>query len=145
MTSNMTPAKRITDLIHSHMPSSTSSGFYIEDIRLPEVVCVLPFKEKFLRPGNTISGPTLMMLADVAMYGLVLSLDAEQIMAVTQDLHMHFLARPEAVTLEAIATLVKRGRRTIVMRVDLYTRHPDGSRKLVAFATGSYAVISTSP
>jgi uncharacterized protein (TIGR00369 family) len=135
-------AAHVSQIIMASMPSSTRFGFRIDHIAPPEVICTLPFQEKQTRPGNTISGPTLMTLADLAMYALVLGLDQSQVMAVTQDLHMHFLARPAPQDLQAVGTVVKHGRRSVVMRVDLYSVAPEGSKKLVAFATGTYALMA---
>lgn len=135
-------AEIITQIIGTVSPEFTKSGIRIDRIDLPETVCVLPFHSKQIRPGNTISGPTMMFLADFSMYTLVLALDNTQVMSVTQDLHMHFLARPAAQDLQAVGTVVKKGRRTVVMRVDIFSISPEGEKKLVAFATGTYALMA---
>lgn len=135
-------AEIVAQIIATVSPEFTKSGIRIERIELPETVCVLPFHAKQTRPGNTISGPTMMFLADFAMYTLVLALDNTQVMSVTQDLHMHFLARPAAQDLQAIGTVVKKGRRSVVMRVDIFSISTEGEKKLVAFATGTYALMA---
>jgi uncharacterized protein (TIGR00369 family) len=137
-----TQAEIVAQIIGKISPEFTKSGIRIERLELPETVCVLPFHAKQIRPGNTISGPTMMFLADFAMYTLVLALDNTQLMSVTQDLHMHFLARPVAQDLEAVGTVVKKGRRTVVMRVDIFSVSPENEKKLVAFATGTYALMA---
>jgi acyl-coenzyme A thioesterase PaaI-like protein len=73
-----------------------------------------------LRPGATISGPTLMSLADTAVYALVLSAVADAAQAVTSSLTMHFLERPPAVALTAEAKLLRRGRRQLVATVEVF-------------------------
>ncbi len=137
-----TQAEIVAQLIANVSPEFMKSGIRIERLELPETVCVLPFHSKQVRPGNTISGPTMMFLADFTMYTLVLAVDNTQVMSVTQDLHMHFLARPAAQDLQAVGTLVKKGRRTVVMRVDIFSVSPEGDKKLVAFATGTYALMA---
>ena len=137
-----TLAEIVAQIIGTVSPAFTQSGIRIERLDLPETVCVLPFHSKHIRPGNTISGPTMMFLADFVMYTLVLALDNTQVMSVTQDLHMHFLARPAAQDLQAVGTVVKKGRRTVVMRVDIFSMNPEGEKKLVAFATGTYALMA---
>lgn len=132
----MDKATYITQLIQNSVPLSDANGFHIKSIDLPHVTCVLPFKENQVRMGNTISGPVLMTLADASMYALILAVDDNQGMAVTQDFQIHFLARPQPKDLTAIATLIKNGRKTVVMRVEIYS-----DEKLVAHATGSYAKI----
>jgi uncharacterized protein (TIGR00369 family) len=89
-----------------------------------------------VRPGGTLSGPTLMGLADTTMYFLVLSQIGRD--AVTQDLNIHFLRRPAQVDLIAEARLLKLGRRSIVGDVLLYS---DGERRPVAHATSTYAIL----
>jgi uncharacterized protein (TIGR00369 family) len=135
-------AEIVAQIIGKVSPEFTKSGIRIERLELPETVCVLPFHATQIRPGNTISGPTMMFLADFTMYTLVLALDNRQVMSVTQDLHMHFLARPAAQDLQAVGTVVKKGRRTVVMRVDIFSISPEGEQKLVAFATGTYALMA---
>lgn len=138
MPAETTLATRINHIIQQGvaMTGGRSGGFEVLSVNLPQVTCILPYHAKHIRPGNTISGPTLMTLADAAMYAVVLALDERQIMAVTHDFQIHFLARPEPKDLTAVATLLKAGKRSVVMRVDLYS-----GEKLVAHCTGSYALM----
>lgn len=129
-------AQKITHLIQSSVPFSDGNGFYVEHITSDSVHCILPFKPSHIRMGNTISGPTMMTLADASMYAMILSMDEHQGMAVTQDFQIHFLARPAPQDLKAIVTLLKNGKKTVVMRVDILS-----DNQLVAHATGSYAKI----
>ncbi|MEM1416206.1 MAG: PaaI family thioesterase [Myxococcota bacterium] len=92
---------------------------------------------RFLRPGGTLSGPTLMTLADTAMYFLVLSLVGKEALAVTTDLTMHFLRRPPATPLRATATMLKLGQRLAVGDVHL---HSEGVSGPVAHAVVTYAL-----
>lgn len=130
-------AAQVTQLIRQGLPVAHDSGFFVQHVALPQVTCCLPYQADQIRPGNTLSGPTLMTLADATMYALILALDPSQVMAVTHDLHIHFLARPAPQDLTATATLLKAGKRSVVMRVDIFS-----GDKLVAHATGSYAKVS---
>ena len=57
------------------------------------------YDEGMLRPGGTISGPTLMALSDVAMYVVLLSAIGPVGLAVTTNLNISFLSKaPEATT-----------------------------------------------
>ena len=58
----------------------------------------LPYRELLLRPGGTICGPAMMALADITLYGVVLSLIGRVELAVTTDLNIHFLAKPRPAT-----------------------------------------------
>jgi acyl-coenzyme A thioesterase PaaI-like protein len=51
------------------------------------------FRESMLRPGGTISGPTLMALADFAMYVVLLSAIGPVGLAVTTNLSINFLRK----------------------------------------------------
>jgi acyl-coenzyme A thioesterase PaaI-like protein len=51
----------------------------------------LVFDDTRLRPGGTVSGPTMMAPADTVMYALVLSAVGKVPLAVTTDLSINFL------------------------------------------------------
>ena len=92
-----------------------------------------------LRPGGLVSGPTLMGLADMAAYALVLAHVGEVAMAVTNALSFHFLrgCRPGRVT--ADASLLRLGRRTVTSDVRIWS---DDADRLVAHATVAYTLPS---
>ena len=87
--------------------------------------------EANLRPGGTISGPTLMALADSAAYVLVLGLLGRAALAVTSSLHIDFLRRPVPGELVAEATLLKLGRSLITMNVLIFNALPGDTPSLV--------------
>lgn len=90
-----------------------------------------------LRPGNIISGPSMMMMADAGAYAALLSLDEGAKMAVTSDLTIHFLrAAPEGGRLIQEARVIKAGRRISVIACGAMSE--DG--RLLAHATMSYAM-----
>jgi uncharacterized protein (TIGR00369 family) len=108
-------------------------------LRLERGICDvrLPYKELLLRPGGTISGPAMMALADIALYGVVLSLFGRAELAVTSDLAIRFLAKPPPGDLIARARTLRSGRRMVVGEVAICAVIDDG---IVAHATGSYAL-----
>ena len=112
----------------------------IEDVTDTRVRIRLPFRENSLRPGGTISGPTLMALADTAMYYLVLANIGPAVHTVTVNLNMNFLRRPEPGDLLAEAELLKLGRKLAVGDVRI---HSDGHRDPVAQASVTYSVPSS--
>ncbi|MEM7138271.1 MAG: PaaI family thioesterase [Myxococcota bacterium] len=97
----------------------------------------VPTKERYLRPGGTISGPTLMAVADSAMYYLVLSMIGPVALALTTSLNMNFLRAPKLGDLIAEAKMLKLGRRLAVGEVAIYS---DGSPDVVAHATVTYSI-----
>ena len=97
----------------------------------------VPFRDDFLRPGGTISGPVLMAAADLAMYGAVLSLIGPIELAVTTNLNINFLRRPHPGDVIAEARILKLGKRLAVGEVGLYL---DGEEDLVAHVTATYSI-----
>lgn len=97
----------------------------------------LAFHENQVRPGGTLSGPTMMTLADTALYAVVLSRIGLQPLAVTCDLSFRFLRKPEQRALIADAEILRLGKKLAVGEVRIYS---EGSDKLVAHATGTYAI-----
>ena len=73
-------------------------------------VALVP-SDRDLRPGNTISGPSMFALADVAMYLAVLSRIGPQALAVTTNCSIDFMRKPPAgARLVCTARLLKLGR-----------------------------------
>ena len=97
----------------------------------------MPYRDAFLRPGGTLSGPTLMTLADTAMYYLVLAHVGPVSLAVTSNLTIHFLRRPAPRDLLAEARMLRLGGRSAVGDVVIRS---DGDPAPVAHATVAYAL-----
>ena len=91
--------------------------------------------ERHLRPGGTISGPTIFTLADLAFYQLTLSLIGPVPLAVTTQLNLSFMRRPDPGLLEATATMLKLGRRLAVGDVLI-----EGEEGPVAHAQVTYSI-----
>jgi uncharacterized protein (TIGR00369 family) len=90
-----------------------------------------------LRPGGTVSGPTLMMLADVAMYVAVLASIGWVPLAVTTNLNINFLKKPAPGALIAECHLLKLGKRLAVGQVTIWAERDD---EPVAHATSTYSI-----
>ncbi|MBI44465.1 PaaI family thioesterase [Marinobacter lutaoensis] len=91
-----------------------------------------------LRPGGTVSGPTMMALADVAMYAALLSRIGLVPLAVTTNLNINFLRKPVAhAAIRARAKLLKVGRTMGVGEVFVYS---EGMEEPVAHATLTYSI-----
>ena len=90
------------------------------------------------RPGGTISGPTLMMLADVAMYVAVLASIGWVPLAVTTNLNINFLRKGQpGKDVLAAARLLKLGKRLAVGEVNLLSgTSPDP----IAHVTSTYSI-----
>ncbi len=95
--------------------------------------------EKHLRPGGTISGPSMALLADVAAYVALLGMIGEQALAVTTNLSLNFMRKPADVDLLCDARLLKLGRRLAVGDAVLYSEGGNPGEP-VAHATFTYAL-----
>lgn len=95
------------------------------------------YREEFLRPGGTISGPTMMALADTAMYVALLASIGPVALAVTTSLNINFLQKPDQKDLIAQCRLLKLGKRLAVGDVAM---HSEGHEELVAHATSTYSI-----
>jgi uncharacterized protein (TIGR00369 family) len=96
------------------------------------------YRERMLRPGGTISGPTLMGLADCAMYIVLLSAIGPVGLAVTTNLNINFLRKgAPGHDIVAAARLLKVGRRLAVGEVSLFS---DASSDPLAYVTATYSI-----
>ena len=93
--------------------------------------------KKHLRPGDTVSGPTLMALADVAMYAALLGEIGLVPLAVTTSLNINFLRKPAQHDVIGEAKLLKVGKRLAVGEVTLFS---DGDPEPVAHVTCTYSI-----
>jgi uncharacterized protein (TIGR00369 family) len=75
--------------------------------------------EEQLRPGGFISGPTQMALADHAAYAAIFTRAGITPMALTSNLSINFLRPCQGEVLVAEATIMKFGRASVVVEVDL--------------------------
>ena len=81
------------------------------------------YSDRMLRPGGTVSGPTLMALADCAMYVVLLSAIGPVGLAVTTNLNINFLRKGQAgQDILAEARILKLGKRLAVGDVNLRDR-----------------------
>jgi uncharacterized protein (TIGR00369 family) len=131
-----TPAD-VTAFFAAHFPHALDFGFAVDALPAGGAVLSLQVRPDHLRPGDTVSGPTLMTLADTAMYVALIASEGPDRggRAVTSSLEAHFLRRPRAAPLTARCRLLKVGRRLAVGAVELTVGDdPDP----VAFCTVTY-------
>jgi uncharacterized protein (TIGR00369 family) len=105
--------------------------------------CVLRqrYSDRMLRPGRTVSGPTLMALADLAMYVVLLSAIGPVGLAVTTSLTINFLRKgTPGQDVLATARLLKLGRRLAVGEVYLLS---GTAADPIAHATSTYSIPNT--
>src|SRR6187431_1013097 len=96
------------------------------------------YDERMLRPGGTVSGPTLMAMADLAMYVVLLSAIGPVGLAVTTNLNINFLAKaPAGHDLIAEGRLMKLGKRLAVGEITLFSA---AGSDPVAHVTSTYSI-----
>lgn len=125
------------ELMDAEMPWAVEAGLALEEISKGEARMRLPFSDNMLRPGGTVSGPSMMALADACMYAVILSAIGHVKLAVTTNLNINFLRKPAAKDLVADGRILKLGKRLAVMEVSLYS---EGDKEPVAHATGTYSI-----
>lgn len=100
----------------------------------------LTVREDQKRPGGSVAGPVIMGLADAAMWGATMTVHPDGVQSVTSDLTLHFLRRPDGEILRCVATVLKPGRRLIVLRAELTC---DDDPAVVAACQSTYAMPGT--
>ena len=126
-------------LLSAELPAMVNphSGVSILEVRHGFCRVRQAFKPSSLRPGGTISGPTMMALADFAMYVGVLASIGPVPLAVTINLNINFLRKPAARDLIAECRLLKLGKRLAVGEVTIVS---DGVEEPVAHVTSTYSI-----
>ena len=110
---------------------------YIEAVGHGTARVRMESQPKNLRPGGTISGPAMMTLADFALYVAVLSVVGKVPLAVTTNLSINFLRKPEPGPLVSETRLLKAGKRLCVGEVTIFS---EAVKEPVAHVTGTYSV-----
>jgi uncharacterized protein (TIGR00369 family) len=131
-------AEQVQALIRAGLPMAEDIELCIDRLDAQGVLARVPFHAKLIRPGGTLSGPTIMALADAAMYAVVLGRLGRVEMAVTSNLNINFLVKPKPVDLLAEARILRLSRRQAVCEVSLYSQ--GNTEELVAHVTGTYAL-----
>lgn len=142
MTQPVMTAEEVDALIARVYPQiwvDNGPTYHIEAIEPGTARVRMFYADRHLRPGGTISGPSMMALADLAMWVVVLGHVGPLELSVTTNLNINFLRKPAQRDLVGHARLLKLGKRLAVGDVSLVS---DGSDEIVAHATCTYSVPS---
>ncbi|MEK6299882.1 MAG: PaaI family thioesterase [Acidobacteriota bacterium] len=123
--------------MQSEFPLSGDSLAVVESVGEMTARVRLPYHDRHLRPGETISGASLMTLADMAMYVAVLAMIGPVLLAVTTNLNINFLRKPAKTDVIAECRILKLGARLAVGEVTMYS---EGDSSPVAHATVTYSI-----
>ncbi|WP_298848346.1 PaaI family thioesterase [uncultured Ruegeria sp.] len=112
--------------------------FVVEDLTEDSITMRLVVQDHHLRPGGTVSGPSMFGLADVSVYAMILARKGRQSLAVTTNSSLDFLRKPEGgADMIATCRLLKLGKTLAVGDVLLFS---DGGDVPVARATMTYSL-----
>lgn len=115
-----------------------AEDFRVERLEGDETDLRLLVGERHLRPGGTVSGPSMFALADCAMYAAILARIGKVALAVTTNCSIDFMRKPAANTdLIGTARILKMGRALVVGDVLIYS---EGDDRPVARASLTYSI-----
>lgn len=112
------------------------ADYIVIDVQPERVVVRLNAGERHLRPGGTVSGPSLFTLADIGGYACILSHIGPEALSVTTNLNINFMRKAEAGPIDGHCRILKLGKTLMVFDIDIRTA--DGLT--IAHATGTYAI-----
>ena len=125
----------IVDFLAREFPQSQC---VVEEVGDRSATVSHPIGPAQLRPGDTVSGPLLMAVADVALYVAILGTIGLVPLAVTTSFTINFLRKPSARNpIVGVCRLMKVGRILVVGEVALYS---DRKEEMVAHAVGTYSI-----
>ncbi|MEI2385894.1 PaaI family thioesterase [Breoghania sp. JC706] len=131
--------EEVSDFLDREFPEINYDGpaYTVESVSENEVVIRLNAHDRHLRPGGTVSGPTMMALADLAAYVVILAHIGPVALAVTTNLNINFLKKPSPGDLLGTCRLLKLGKRLAVTECAITS---EGSEEIVAHATATYSI-----
>jgi uncharacterized protein (TIGR00369 family) len=129
----------LADFLDREFPQIHLGGrtYHLDEVGPLSVRMRMEYHERHLRPGGTISGPSMMALADLALYAAILAHIGPVALAVTTSLNFNFLRKPEPRALIADCRLLKLGKRLAVGEVSMMS---EGRPEVVCHATGTYSI-----
>ena len=123
--------------LHEAFPH-VAKDFRVETVAPNQIDVRLQVDHRHLRPGGTISGPSMFALADVSIYLAILAMIGPKALAVTTNCSIDFMRKPAAgVDMIAKAKLLKLGRVLAVGEVLMYS---EGMADPVARASLTYSL-----
>jgi uncharacterized protein (TIGR00369 family) len=132
-------AGEVNELMKSVYPQLNDKFPFYETIDVFPGGCTVRLNadERHLRPGGTVSGPSLFTLADIGGYVCVLSHAGPDALSVTTNLNINFVRKAEVGPIDGHCRILKLGKSLMVFEIDIVAG-PDG--QTVAHATGTYSI-----
>lgn len=127
----------LDEIIAREAPFVHIFGLKTEEIGHGTATVRLPYDERFIRPGGSISGPAMMALADFAIWVAIMGAIGPVALAVTTNLSINFLRKPSNTDLICEVRLLKLGKRLAVADAGI---RAEGDEDLCAHVTSTYSV-----
>ena len=130
----------LTDFLNTVF-TEVADSFTVEDIAPMQGRIRLNVGPQHLRPGGTVSGPSMFALADVAVYLCILAMIGPKALSVTTNCSIDFMRKPQAgCDLIGEVRLLKLGKQLAVGDVLIYSEGQDAP---VARASLTYSIPQT--
>ena len=132
-------AAEVSDFLDREFPQIHAGGraFHVVAVEPGTATIRLEAQDHHLRPGGTVSGPSMFSLADLAAYVAILGHIGPVALAVTTNLNINFLRKPPPGDLTGECRILKLGKRLAVTEVSIVSGDdPDP----VAHATATYSI-----
>lgn len=125
--------------IEAEFPQVNADGpdYSIVAVGPGEAIVRLDPAERHLRPGGTISGPTLFALADLCAYVAILAHIGPVALAVTTSMSIDFMRKPRLEPIEARGRILKLGKRLAVIEIAI---GHSTAEAMLAHATATYSI-----
>ncbi len=134
----MWDADQVFDWMRNNFPQAflNDRSYAVEELRPGQAKVRLNVKHAHLRPGNTVSGPAMMEMADFAAYVLLIAHHgAAARLSVTTNFVISFLRKPADGDIVCVLDILKHGKTLIVLNADIRSAVDDA---LLAHAELTY-------
>ena len=128
--------EELNDFLEKEFPQVNKS-FEILKVSNKNFSMLMHISSEHLRPGATVSGPTMFLLADVTFYLATLSVIGPKSLTVTTNCSINFLRKPNEKNLISEARILKLGKTLSVGDVLIYSEDID---EPVAHASLTYSI-----
>ena len=128
--------EELNDFLEKEFPQ-VNKNFEILKVSNKNFSMLMHISSEHLRPGATVSGPTMFLLADVTFYLATLSIIGPKSLTVTTNCSINFLRKPNEKNLISEARILKLGKTLSVGDVLIYSEEID---EPVAHASLTYSI-----
>ena len=128
--------EELNDFLEKEFPQ-VNKNFEILKVSNKKFSMLMHISSEHLRPGATVSGPTMFLLADVTFYLATLSVIGPKSLTVTTNCSINFLRKPNEKNLISEARILKLGKTLSVGDVLIYS---EDIGEPVAHASLTYSI-----